>query len=65
MTKEISDGQALFNELPANAVNQQISISADVDGYTGIRQSIEVPAANTAISYILQKNKVEIIVQKK
>ena len=61
MTKDISDGQALFNELPANAANQQISISADVDGYTGIRQSIDVPAANTAITYILQKNKVEII----
>lgn len=61
MTKEISDGQAIFNELPANAANELLSISADVEGYKGSRQTINVPAGNNAVTYILQKNKEETL----
>lgn len=54
-TKNISDGQSVFNELPNNYKGKSITLIAHAQGYTTKRETVVVPVTNDALHLYLKK----------
>jgi hypothetical protein len=54
-TKNISDGQSVFSELPSDYKGKTITLIAHADGYATKREAISVPLDNSAVNIYLQK----------
>lgn len=50
--KNISDGQAVFNEIPAMYKGKQVTVITSADGYTAKKQVLNVPVNAAADIYI-------------
>jgi len=54
-TKNISEGQSVFSELPSDYKGKTITLIAHADGYTTKRETISVPLDDAATNIYLQK----------
>lgn len=52
--KNISDGQAVFSEIPDEYKGQQVTVITNAEGYTSKKQTLTVPVNNAASIYLTQ-----------
>src|SRR6476469_7252477 len=54
-TKNISEGQSVFSELPSDHKGKTITVIAHADGYTTKREAVTIPLADAPVNIYLQK----------
>jgi|KBSMisStandDraft_5_1062788.scaffolds.fasta_scaffold135366_3 hypothetical protein len=54
-TKNISEGQSVFSELPSDHKGKTITLIAHADGYTTKREAVTIPLADAPVNIYLQK----------
>jgi hypothetical protein len=54
-TKNISEGQSVFSELPSDYKGKAITLIAHADGYTTTREAVTIPLEDAPVNVYLQK----------